>query len=295
MKSNGMKQSSPKLRVLTRAEREKKREYWRGKKRESRARRSVQKIRRVREKDREYRKDARSAQIETNSSSQDSQLEISQGSIWTPSARRKAISRIKTKLPKSPTKFALSISSLIHNATPRKKRALEERGLHCKSSKTEALRHAATLVGAVLKKHPEMKKKIAREMLTFKKKRQVKSISTCLGIRSGSVNQTLLHDDRKRRSDATSEETVSRITEFLNKPGVSTTLPTSKRIRRDLNERKVLDQPVRDLYKTFQTEYPTEVISLSTFDRLRPKNIETTKKQHWFRCLCEVCTKLMLN
>ena len=140
-----------------------------------------------------------------------------------------------------------------------------------------------------------MKKKIAREMLTFKKKRQVKSISTCLGIRSGSVNQTLLHDDRKRRSDATSEETVSRITEFLNKPGVSTTLPTSKRIRRDLNERKVLDQPVRDLYKTFQTEYPTEVISLSTFDRLRPKNIETTKKQHWFRCLCEVCTKLLWN
>ena len=61
MKSNGMKQSSPKLRVLTRAEREKKREYWRGKKRESRARRSGQKIRREREKDREYRKDARSA------------------------------------------------------------------------------------------------------------------------------------------------------------------------------------------------------------------------------------------
>ena len=109
----------------------------------------------------------------TNSSSQNSQMEISQGSILTLSARRKAIIRIKTKLPKSPTKFALSISSIIHFATPRKKRALEERGLHGISSKTEALRHAATLVRAVLKKHPGMKKKIAREMLTFKNRKDM--------------------------------------------------------------------------------------------------------------------------
>ena len=112
-------------------------------------------------------------QKETNSSSQNSQMEISQGSILTPSARRKAIIRIKTKLLKSPTKFALSIPSIIHFATPRKKRALEERGLHGKSSKTETLRHAATLVRAVLKKHPGMKKKIAREMLTFKNRKDM--------------------------------------------------------------------------------------------------------------------------
>ena len=92
----------------------------------------------------------------------------------TPSARRKAIIRIKTKLLKSPTKFALSISSIIHNATPRKKRALEERGLHGSSSKTEALRHAATLVRAVLKKHPGMKKKTTREMLISKKRKDMK-------------------------------------------------------------------------------------------------------------------------
>lgn len=86
-----------------------------------------------------------------------------------------------------------------------------------------------------------------------------------IGIRNGSVNQTLLRDERKRRSVATSEEIVTRITELLNKPGVSTTLPTSKRIRRDLNERKVLDQPMRGMYKKFQTEYPAEAISLSNF------------------------------
>ena len=70
-------------------------------------------------------------------------------------------------------------------------------------------------------------------MLTFKKEKTCKKHSTCLGIRNGSVNQTLLRDERKRRSVATSEETVTRITEFLNEPGVSTTLPTSQRIRRE--------------------------------------------------------------
>jgi hypothetical protein len=72
-------------------------------------------------------------------------------------------------------------------------------------------------------------------------------------------------------------------------------LPAAKRIRKDLEERKVLDQPVRDIFQEFQTEYPTEDISFSTFDRLRPKNIETTRKQHWFGCLCEICTNVELK
>lgn len=45
---------------------------------------------------------------------------------------------------------------MIQTATLRKKRFLEERRLQCKL-KTEALRHAGTLVRAVLKKHSGMK------------------------------------------------------------------------------------------------------------------------------------------
>ena len=95
MKSNHMKQSSPKLRVLS-GEGEKEGIYWREKKRESRARRSGRKIRREREKDREYRKDARSAPekdkfIITKFTNGDHSRKY----ILTPSVRRKAIQTSK--------------------------------------------------------------------------------------------------------------------------------------------------------------------------------------------------------
>ena len=57
-----------KSQILTRSEREKKREYWKMKQRQSRLKRSGQKSRRVREKDRSYRTEMRQKTNRDNSS-----------------------------------------------------------------------------------------------------------------------------------------------------------------------------------------------------------------------------------
>lgn len=98
--------SNEKKKVLTRSEREKKREYWREKQAESRARRSSQKHRRIKEKDRNYHQVKRTSQSKV--------------------VKR---SRQKGCLPADPEKFVDALEDIIDKATPRRKALVKDKQL----------------------------------------------------------------------------------------------------------------------------------------------------------------------
>lgn len=100
---------------------------------------------------------------------------------------------------------------------------------------------------------------------------------------------------RKRRNDATDQDVLDRVQEFKQRPDVSTNLPAAKRVKRDITERRVMDKPMKTIYSDFKKCNPTIKISLSTFKRSKPSNIESSRKRHWEGCLCEACTNIELK
>lgn len=112
--------SKPK-KPVTRAERELQRVKWREAKRISRLNMTGQKRRRINEKRR-----ATYADRKQNKNVQKNTKDDSTSSFNSDSARRKAVSRIKSRMPSSPRKYSIIVSSLISNVTPRKQKALKE-------------------------------------------------------------------------------------------------------------------------------------------------------------------------
>ncbi|GFS26645.1 (S)-beta-bisabolene synthase [Elysia marginata] len=60
-------------------------------------------------------------------------------------------------------------------------------------------------------------------------------------------------------------------------------------------EKRVLDVPVKKLFKEFVEQHPTIKISKSTFYRHRPKHILLHSKFPLFTCLCDICQNVQLK
>ena len=121
---------------LTRKEHEKLKVLWRERKRAHRSKLSSQKKRRIRERDREWRREKRARMgaedsmktpVRPTTPAADSGSTIS--ASFSSTAKRKAVSRARSRLPKQARKYASVISSLINNASPSKKAALRELGI----------------------------------------------------------------------------------------------------------------------------------------------------------------------
>lgn len=99
---------------------------------------------------------------------------------------------------------------------------------------------------------------------------------------------------RKTRKDKTSAETTGTIVNFFRQGDISTNLPDSKRIKSNLEERRVLNKTLKETYREYR-ESNLDVVGFSTFARLKPCNVETTCKRKWNACLCEMCTNVDLK
>lgn len=294
MKAQGIKVSPRPTKVLTRSEREKWRSYWKIKQREHRSKQTSQKRRRKKEKDRKYRSIKRTnrrnvSKCEGNSHNKPTQK-------WTEAVMRKAVSRMK--IPKNPNRFAMAINHLLSKATPRKRKCLAKvlrkpRAVRQLQFENDEATEACKIIMKNVMKHNRSRRIINQQLKDFKKRRLVRQAAKYLGIRhSGVTNAPSPDEPRKRRSDATDDESIQ---EFYGKPGVSTNIPVSKRIKKDNQERKILDRTVYETYQDFKKENPSSNISFTTFSRRKPQNVETTNKRVWYGCLCEVCTNVELK
>ncbi|PJE77757.1 hypothetical protein CI610_03319 [invertebrate metagenome] len=57
----------------------------------------------------------------------------------------------------------------------------------------------------------------------------------------------------------------------------------------------MLDKPITSVCADFKENHPNVSVSMSTFKRNKPNNIESTRKQHWEGCLCDLCTNIDLK
>jgi len=133
-------ESKDKKEFRTRQDHEKikaQREQWKLAKQKEREKMTSQKRRRIREKDRERKRKKNekkaspksTVSLEQNLASVESTSSSCNPIAYTTSALYKAVSRVKTKLPKSPAKYAEVVSKLIEKASPKKTNALKLKGI----------------------------------------------------------------------------------------------------------------------------------------------------------------------
>ena len=288
--------------AMTRTEHEEKMNYWKEKKRQQRAAMSSQKRLRIREKDKEYRRQKRQAE---QTKRHDSSTQESTSVIYSSEAKRKAASRVKTKMPQDPNKFAEVVEHILHNATPNKKAALREKGIESPRVKRRKLDFHAHITDSILRpKQPQNRKesqrkvrrKIVSSLKNLKKFRMLRHVSRYTGISwKYLMRYTKRSDDdeycRQSRSDKIPADTTKAVNDYYNSFDASTVLPNHK-LASDESAGRVLNKPIREAYDEFIHTHPDTQISRSAFCQLRPKNVVPYKKRPLIQCLCEYCANI---
>lgn len=101
-------------------------------------------------------------------------------------------------------------------------------------------------------------------------------------------------NERKIRSDALPEEQKKLVQDFFNQLDISSLIPDEKTVPK-YGERRVLNRPLTDIWKEFKQKHSDVKVGFLTFAFLKPLNIQSTKQQPWFSCLCDVCTNVELK
>lgn len=133
-----------------------------------------------------------------------------------------------------------------------------------------------------------MKKSLLPALKVMKKYKMLKTTSMNLGVHPSSLSRTT-DEPRKSRLNENVEKNIHN---FFHT--ISTPVPDRKSVKRkDLEERKILDRPLKSVYEDYKESGGN--VGFSTFAKKVPHNIQTYNKQPWFSCLCEYCTNVDLK
>jgi hypothetical protein len=199
---------------------EEKRKYNREKKREWRAKLNEQKKRRIREYDRN-----RNNPKTKSRKSLFSDTSLAQTSKYTAEANKKATQRAKAKMPKSPSKYARVLKSLIRYASPRKKTAIQGVGIQTKlEKKLPKMLINILRTSAKNRKERNLRRFCGKVVMQQFKNAHEAHIST--GVRwhylqkAGKLPEEDLFLEEKRKMGF-SQEIISKVKDFYYKPDVS--------------------------------------------------------------------------
>jgi len=278
-KERGEVNSTP----ATRRQVEKKREYWREKKKQQRAKMAPQAKLRENEKRKErYRMMVRK------------KLQF-QGTP-TKDAIKRASGRMA--IPKNPAMFAATVDSLVNEATSKKREALKARGLvFTPKSKRQHATHRKIVANmkTELKKLKTDRTKDARKKYHWLTQSIVgkhaveRRLTKELDIKWDYWQQiSFLQEEHVPRVDAMSDETKGHIKRFYATESV--TLPNKRSVSLKSGKQKaVMTETLQQSHVKFRREHPGEKVSLSTFRKHRPKEVLCVNKQKFITCLCEYC------
>ena len=294
--------------IQTRAGEEKQRQAWRERKNRWRANLTAQKRRRIKEKDREYRKAKRArfddysvtAPVETTPNS-------TPETAYSSSAKRKAIERARKALPKEPQKLAAVLQGIVTRATSPEKQALQEQGVSVNTCAEVKKRLAFEKISQVActregedsrnEKSRKVKRALAKSMGALKKYRLMRTASRETGM---SWNYLMKHSKRtdttrKARSDKTDPDIVSRVKQFFLNHQISTPVPNTAMYHGKLQDETptyILNTSVAQAYKIYKEENPDDRISSSTFVQCRPGHVLPVANRKHIQCLCEYCANV---
>lgn len=196
--------------------------------------------------------------------------------------------------------YAEVVAGLINTKSPRKKTALQKRGITppgpnvshilesvkttCQSLKAGRRRHfISEMTGHLDKKHGL--KQVAAKNLGIHWNYLMKY------SRLRRENQDV--EKRKVRCDSLDESIKKRVADHYLHPNMSTVMPNKKGVDGG-KPKHVLQRSLSETYKRFCEVDNNPSIGFSKFASLRPENVLVQSKAKLYQCLCETCTNVDL-
>ncbi|XP_064596959.1 uncharacterized protein LOC135463583 [Liolophura sinensis] len=262
---------------------------------------SGQKKRRVREKDRERKAACREL---AKKSSVNYLMDQPDTTYSTPSAQRKAVSRVKSAFPTSAPKFSSVLHELIKSAcrTSRKRKLLHKSGVILmpnKKRRIEFLECTMTTFKEYYQKMKESRKSKdtkQQRVLGSHVARMKKHKRKCcreMGIRGATLMKWSKLDEATMKIHIPTHEAVQN---FYMKPYISYIHSGKKAVLKQLNkQRQTMTRTLRSAYEIYKSENPNIKLSYSKFTKIRPKHVQTQDRGKFFTCLCEKCVNIEMK
>ena len=269
-------------------------QYNATKKRESRARRSAQKMRRDKESDRVRKIPAPSIVFDKTPNASFDMVDTGETSS-SRASRYRHFQKVKSQLPNSPRAYSKTIKYLVDTATPRKRHQLSQhKVVRCLESE---------LISSGIKDHIS-----SLRVGTEKTRKQLRYIASLLKAKHGfktklanklGISRKLIgrkQHDRKKRKDAISDDTKEVVADFWRSSEISRILPLKKRAKKG-KPTYLLEHTYTAAYRMYKAKHPNTKIGYCTFIKLKPGNVRQIRYKERMVCCCKMCEncKLMLN
>ena len=277
----------------TRTEVEARRLKWREYRRKYREKnknvaKRAQKYRRLKEYDRKRKTKASKKKSPISNNEDNNQ--------FSPCAQRKAIYRIRKRLPNAPRRYAKVVKGLISCTTPKKRQALKDLGINVKEQELHTHTYFSVKASLFALK--------GQNTLQARKKRQTLVTSICkhwhakskacqeLGIRRDYLRK--ISDIEEESNYRKSNNELHYITDYYMRPEVSVVLPSIHHVAKG-QSKHYLQKPLTSVYKEFKEEYPSIKIGKSKFASMRPNHVKPMSKHPLNECVCEYCANIQLQ
>nr|XP_054762358.1 uncharacterized protein LOC129268919 [Lytechinus pictus] len=214
-------------------------------------------------------------------------------------AKRKYLSRTRKKLSPNATIFADTICDLVIHSTPRRRKALQDKGI--KLSKTDIDSIITTNVALELKKDRNKRDKKTRLV----RRRLASSLHSLKMLKKQHLAKKTFSATPKLLANLKKQEKYNNPFSIPNEVKVmvrsfyedeATQLPNKKNVsKKTLRSSAVLQRPISSLFKEFKQANPEVEIKKSSFFMLRPKHIKPMGFSTLRGCLCEWCRNIHLK
>ena len=262
-------------------------------------------------------------QLKTNTKDPDREnknsTEKNNSPFQTSSAERRAISRARKTLPKSPRRKARILEKLVESPSSRK--SLEKKGVLPTAETQTSLKISEGIIRSLVQQLNEVKPTggastsrrtaygILKNIINKSGKFARTSLQKKLDLRKEKPKKVQETEwwkpkTRKPRKDRVPDQVKERIKEFFLSPAVSREVP-DKRAAIKIKDKKTskvrvvqrhyMSMSIQDAHTVYKQLHPEDKIGLTSFSRLRPIQVKTVTKTNRRTCLCQQCCNAALK
>ena len=221
-------------------------------------------------------------------------------------AENRAIRKVKEKLPKTPKKRAIIIQKLADSPSCSKflkdkmmtPENIENAEIGKNFVKSMSSLYSSTKVTrneAHIKARRTLKNILNESLKGSKSKRKTEKKVGFFKPRKVSGLAWWINKERKTRKDKISWKVKKEITDFYTSGEVSRELPDKKNVSKNTNIGKiVMTMTIKDAHLMYKKKYPDSKVGLTTFYKLKPRNIKVSETNRRC-CLCQICCNVALK
>ena len=223
-----------------------------------------------------------------------------------PASEKRAVKKTKQSLPQTPRRRSRVLQKLLESHPILSSTSRQQKmGRSLLKSLGEQLNTVKYSGGASSTRRAACK--ILKDVINKSGQYGSKSLRKELGVRkrksaNAGNSEGWEPSARKKRKDSIPEEEKEQVKEFYLSPNISREVPDKREAIKVKDKDKVLivqrhymSMAIQDAYEEYKRAYPDDKLGLTSFYKLRPKQVKKVAETNRRTCLCQKCCNAALK